>query len=70
MIPSILCYVPPSVELLRPTTSPVFKPGPKTSPAFSNQIDASGPICELANSTLILMAVAYSYAPESVNRTV
>ena len=26
MIPSFLCYVPPSVEFLEPTTPPVFKP--------------------------------------------
>lgn len=28
-IPSILSYVPPSDELLEPTTPPVFKPGPR-----------------------------------------
>ena len=40
-LPSILCCVSPSVELLEPTI-----------PRFSKQIDASGPIhvCELANS--------------------
>ena len=26
-LPSIICYVPPSIELLGPTTPPVFKPG-------------------------------------------
>jgi len=39
-IPSILCYVPPSVELLGPTctTSPVFKPEPTTSPRFQTRL--------------------------------
>ena len=40
MIPSILCYVPPSIELLGPTTPKDLKPGP-TTPLFSNHIDAS-----------------------------
>lgn len=36
MIPSILCYImPPSVNLLEPTTPPILKPGP-TAPQFSN----------------------------------
>jgi len=29
IIPSILSYVPPSDELLEPTTPPIFKPGPR-----------------------------------------
>jgi len=33
MIPSIQCYAPPSVELLRLTT-PAFKPGPTTTQFF------------------------------------
>src|SRR6218665_664086 len=37
-IPSILCYVPPSVELLGPTTSPVFKPEPTTSQRFQTRL--------------------------------
>jgi len=42
MIPSKLCYVPPSVKHLGlgPTTIQVLKPGP-TTPQFSNHIDAS-----------------------------
>jgi len=40
MISSILCYVPPSVELLGLTTSPAFKPR-LTTPQFSNQIEAA-----------------------------
>ena len=40
MIPLILCYAPPFVELLGPTKPPVFKPGPTTSP-FSKRIDAA-----------------------------
>jgi len=38
MIPSFLCYVPPSVELLGPTTSSVFKFGPTTSPRFQTRL--------------------------------
>ena len=33
-LPSIMCYVPPSVELLKPTTTPDFKPGSTTTPDF------------------------------------
>ena len=40
MIPSIMCYVPPSVELLEPTT-PSFQTQIHT-PQISNQTDASG----------------------------
>ena len=38
MIPSILCYVPLSVELLVPTTAPDFKPGPTTTPCFQTKL--------------------------------
>jgi len=44
MIPSILCYVPQSVECFGHTTPPVFRPGP-TTPQFLNQIDASAKCC-------------------------
>src|SRR6218665_1733206 len=59
MIPSNLCYVPPSVDFLGPTTPPVFKsrfstpsvfkPGPMT-PQFSNQNGSSGSECKHATS--------------------
>jgi len=52
IIPSIMCYVPPSVERLGPTTNPDFKPGSTTPTQISNpdtqppqnlnQIDATG----------------------------
>ena len=35
-MPSILCYVPPSVEFLGPKIPSVIKSGP-TTPPFSNQ---------------------------------
>jgi len=34
MIPSILCYVPPSAEFLGSTTTPVFKSGSTTLQIF------------------------------------
>jgi len=34
VIPSNLCYMPPSVEYLRPTTLIVVKPGSMTHPVF------------------------------------
>jgi len=37
MIPSVLCYVPPSVELLGPTPSPSFQTQ-INEPQISNQI--------------------------------
>src|SRR6218665_3713225 len=40
MIPSILCYVPPSVEPLGPTTPTSFQTRTH-DPQFSNQIDTS-----------------------------
>ena len=40
MIPSILCYVPQSIELLGLTTRQFFKPRP-TTPMFTNHIDAA-----------------------------
>ena len=39
MIPSILCYLPPSVEHLGPTTPKFLNPYPR--PQLSKQIDAS-----------------------------
>jgi len=69
MIPSILCYVPPSAEFLVLTTPPVFKPGSMT-PQFSNQIDASSSMCVYGPATgvfqrtihcILLNDVAYSF---------
>ena len=37
MIPPILCNVPPSPELLGPTTFLVFQPGP-TTPSFQTRL--------------------------------
>ena len=51
MIPSILCYVPPSVEFLGPTTLSVFQASTYDTPV-SNQIDAPAAMRERKISSL------------------
>src|SRR6218665_1879813 len=51
MISSNMCFVPPSVELLAPTTQPVFKPGITTARFQSRLTPLVCPVAYLGGLT-------------------
>ena len=59
IIGSILCYVPPSVELLGHRT-PQFL-NPDLQPQFSKQIDAAMPQCHYAATNRVVSCQIMSY---------
>src|SRR6218665_1345708 len=55
MMPSNLCQVPPSVEILGPSTSTVFKPGP-TTPSFQTRLM---PLIQIFLKCMLLLYTMY-----------